>query len=531
MATMRKILKSTSLILLFLLLTPAVYGQSLEKLAQKLEKGLKAKSNTKLAILNFPYHNGKLSNGSSIVQERLTTFIAGSGKIEVIERNLLKKVLEEMKLEATGLIDEKTTKEIGKILGVGAIVTGTLNDLTAGQVEINARVIQTETGKILTAGQAIVNKTWADDLSQPPVPEVPKTGEFLGKPLVQIAILLDTSSSMDGLIEQAKTQLWKIVNEMASSEKGSHKPELQVSLFEYGNSRLSSGEGYVRQILPLTHDLDKVSEQLFALTTSGGEEYCGTVIQNTVNNLEWDKHDDVYKTIFIAGNEPFTQGSVDFRGAVLKAVQKGIMVNTIFCGNRQEGIATQWEAGAKLGHGEYFAIDQAAPVAFIAAPQDNEIQSLGNQLNQTFIPYGQQGAVSLKRQAIQDEAMLASPAAAVERQVYKSKAQYGRGASSWDIVSSVESKQSKIEDLKEDALPQEMRKMSMEDRKKYVQKKSQERKELQDKINALNTARTKYIEQKQKESATQGNKTTLDQAIISALRSQAGKKNFKFSSH
>ena len=528
---MRKINATALLLLLPLLLTHAVYGQSLEKLAQQLEKGLQAKSNAKLAILNFPYHNGKLSNGSSIVQERLTTFIVGGGKIEVIERNLLKKVLEEMKLESTGLIDEKTTQKIGKVLGVGAIVTGTLNDLTAGQVEINARVIQTETGKILTAGQAIVDKTWTDDL--PPVPDVPKKEEFLGKPLVQIAILLDTSSSMDGLIAQAKTQLWKIVNEMASSEKGSHKPELQVSLFEYGNSRLSPGEGYVRQILPLTNDLDKISEQLFALTTSGGEEYCGTVIQNTVNNLQWDKHDDVYKTIFIAGNEPFTQGSVDFREAVLKATQKGIMVNTVFCGNRQQGIATQWEAGAKLGNGEYFAIDQEAPVAFIAAPQDNDIQNLGSQLNQTFIPYGREGEASLKRQSIQDEVIgySASPAASVERQLYKSKAQYSRGTSSWDIVSSVENKQSKIEDLKEENLPKEMRKMSMEDRKKYVQKKLQERKELQEKINALNTARIKYIEQKQKESAEQGNKTTLDQAMISALRTQAGKKNFKFSSH
>jgi hypothetical protein len=36
---------------------------------------------------------------------------------------------------------------------------------------------------------------------------------------VQLAILLDTSNSMDGLIEQAKTQLWKIVNEMARSKR------------------------------------------------------------------------------------------------------------------------------------------------------------------------------------------------------------------------------------------------------------------------------------------------------------------------
>ena len=40
---------------------------------------------------------------------------------------------------------------------------------------------------------------------------------------VQLAILLDTSNSMDGLIEQTKTQLWKIVNEMARSKREQEK--------------------------------------------------------------------------------------------------------------------------------------------------------------------------------------------------------------------------------------------------------------------------------------------------------------------
>lgn len=37
--------------------------------------------------------------------------------------------------------------------------------------------------------------------------------------LMQMAILLDTSNSMDGLIEQAKSQLWKIVNELALGKR------------------------------------------------------------------------------------------------------------------------------------------------------------------------------------------------------------------------------------------------------------------------------------------------------------------------
>ena len=120
-------------------------------------------------MLNFPYHDGGLSSGSSIVQERLTTFLVESGKIEVIERNLLKKILDEMKLETTGVIDEKTTKELGKVLGVSGIVTGTLNDLKK-KTEVNARIIHTQTGKILAAGSVKIKRTWTD---LPVVPDKP----------------------------------------------------------------------------------------------------------------------------------------------------------------------------------------------------------------------------------------------------------------------------------------------------------------------------------------------------------------------
>ena len=91
------------------------------------------------------------------------------------------------------------------------------------------------------------------------------------KPLVQIAVLLDTSNSMDGLIEQAKSQLWKVCNEFIKAKQNGVAPEVHVALYEYGKSSLSSHEGYIRQIQPFTQDLDKLSEELFALRTNGGD--------------------------------------------------------------------------------------------------------------------------------------------------------------------------------------------------------------------------------------------------------------------
>lgn len=48
-----------------------------------------------------------------------------------------------------------------------------------------------------------------------------------------------------------------------------------------------AGTNYIRQVLPLTRDLDKVSAELFKLTTNGGSEYCGAVIREAIDKLEW----------------------------------------------------------------------------------------------------------------------------------------------------------------------------------------------------------------------------------------------------
>src|SRR5262249_19167887 len=149
-----------------------------------------------------------------------------------------------------------------------------------------------------------------------PVTQVPKNHK------IQIAILLDTSSSMDGLIDQAKSQLWKIVNQASKAAKQGQRPAVEIALYEYGKDSLPAEGGWIRQILPFTTDLDRVSEQLFALGTNGGEEYCGLVIHRAVGDLAWSKDADDLKLIYIAGNEPFTQGPMDYHKSIAEARQK-----------------------------------------------------------------------------------------------------------------------------------------------------------------------------------------------------------------
>jgi von Willebrand factor type A domain len=347
------------------------------------------------------------------------------------------------------------------------------------------------------------------------------------RPVVQLAILLDTSNSMDGLIDQAKTQLWNVVNEFILARKDGRQPSVQVALFEYGKQSLAPQECFVRLILPLTDDLDRVSEELFALKTNGGQEYCGWVIRDAVKRLEWSPSREVYKAIFIAGNEPFTQGPVDFHSSCSSAIERGILVNTIFCGRSAEGRQTGWNDGAILADGRYMSIDQNQKVVEIPTPQDAMIAQLGVQLNKTYLPYGKMGQAGQARQSAQDvNAGTASQGALVNRSVSKiNAALYCNDG--WDLVDAIANGKCKLEDVKSEDLPEDLRKLDQAGRKAKVDEARKEREEIQKKILKLNQEREAFLAAERKKVSSE-KQQTLDQVMCKAIRDQAARCNFKF---
>jgi hypothetical protein len=306
------------------------------------------------------------------------------------------------------------------------------------------------------------------------------------RPHIEMAILLDTSGSMQGLIDQARTQLWKIVNEFATAERAGQKPDLKVAVYEYGKSTLPASENWVRLVVPLTDDLDTVSEKLFALEINGGEEYCGAAIQRAVQELGWSKNPRDLKCIFIAGNEPFTQGPIDYKKACAAAADANITVSTIHCGDHEEGIQTAWADGAKLADGSYMSINHDAVVPDIKAPQDEELAKLNVDLNKTYVAYGNKKLreEALDRQVAQDEnAAKANAAANTSRIQFKASGLYSNAR--WDLCDAVCEGKVKLEDLKEDELPDELKKLKPEERNAFIDKMIEQRKTVQQQITKL----------------------------------------------
>ncbi len=344
---------------------------------------------------------------------------------------------------------------------------------------------------------------------------------------VQIALLLDTSNSMDGLIDQAKTQLWKVVNTFIGARRDGKAPFVEVALYEYGNNNQPVGNNYIRLVQPLTRDLDEVSKQMFALTTNGGEEYCGAVIQRAMADLRWDSSPKTYKVIFIAGNEPFTQGPVDPRNACREGFSKGVIINTIHCGSRDQGISGSWHDGAALAGGKFMIIDQDRAVCHIAAPQDDKISKLGEELNKTYLGYGKLRQEGAAKQQVADKDASANKAAGAPVQRAVSKASSNYSNASWDLVDAVRDQKLDVASLPKDELPEALRELEAKDIKARIDAAAKQRAAIQTEIATLNKEREAFVAEEQKKQAVAGEKT-LDQVMVETARAQASALGYEF---
>ncbi len=355
--------------------------------------------------------------------------------------------------------------------------------------------------------------------------------ESAPRPKIQIAILLDTSSSMAGLIDQARAHLWSVVNQFIDADLGGQQPLLRVALLEYGAGRLSAEANYTRLVVPLTDNLDRVSEELMSLTAvgrpGGSLEYCGQIIDMAVHKLAWDESAKGLKCIFIAGNEAFTQGPIDFRKACLASAEKNVTVSTIFCGDHNEGIRLLWEEGANLADGTYFSINHNQVARAKPTPHDKALAELNTELNQTYLAYGnQQTRLSSTARQIQQDAAAArlAPNVLAERARFKGSSLYRN--ESWDLIDGVTSGRIKLADLKDDQLPESLRKMPPEKRGAHIKELTRRRAQLQTKITAISQQRDQYLAT-QREAKDAEPKAGLDDALIQAVREQAAKQDIK----
>jgi len=160
----KKIGSSLFFIMLLLINIPvaAAYEMEMETLADTIAKQLSKSSRKqvqRVAVVDFTDLQGNVTELGRFIAEELSVNLARSEKhFEIIDRMHLKSVMEEHKFSMSGLVDPQTAKQLGKIAGVDAIVTGKLTPF-GDNVRVSCAVIATATAKTIAAGKTSIAKT------------------------------------------------------------------------------------------------------------------------------------------------------------------------------------------------------------------------------------------------------------------------------------------------------------------------------------------------------------------------------------
>lgn len=342
---------------------------------------------------------------------------------------------------------------------------------------------------------------------------------------IQAAVLLDVSNSMDGLIEQAKAQLWNMVSVMGKATCNDATPQIEIALYEYGRDSNDKNAGYVKQISGFTTDLDQLSQKLFSLTTNGGDEYCGQVIYTSLKDLNWNSDSSDYKVIFIAGNEDFLQGSLLFTKACDEAKKRNVIVNTIYCGDRMQGIREHWNLNAECGNGSFTNINQDTKIEEIPTPYDSVIFALNDKLNGTYLRYGADGEAAYATQAKVDKLNYdMNKTVEVKRITVKGKKELYKNTT-WDMVDAAADDKKFAEKVDIKTLPDSLKNKSRKEIQQIIDRKAAERTQIHKDIESVNTKREEWIAAEKAKRAVNTNTTTLESEIEKIIKKQAKRFN------
>lgn len=338
---------------------------------------------------------------------------------------------------------------------------------------------------------------------------------------IDLAICLDISGSMDGLINQARQNLWSVVNDLATLQPA---PTLRVALLTYGCETHDAGRGWVKVETDFTTDLDTVSQKLFALTTNGGEEYVARVVQAALGELQWSAQPGALQLLFVAGNEAATQDpKVDFASQCRAAIGRGIVVNSIYCGNPADELAPAWRELAKLADGQFAAIEKDA-VVVIATPFDEQLAALSAAINPTYVPYGAQREVWARNQVAQDgNAASLNVTAAAQRCQTKASDLYSNAH--WDLVDACDDPKFKLEDVKKEDLPEALRALAIPQLRAHVAEQKQKRTVLRTKVEELGRQRDAFVLAERRKLGAKGD-ALFEKVVLDAVRVQAEAKGF-----
>jgi len=365
-------------------------------------------------------------------------------------------------------------------------------------------------------------------LSSAAMPAKEEAAPESSRPQIEVVFVLDTTGSMGDLIQAAKEKIWAIANTLTSTKPA---PDIKMGLVGYRDR----GDAYITKLTDLTDDLDAVYEDLMAFQAQGGgdaPESVNQALNEAVTRIKWSEDDEAYRVIFLVGDCPphmDYKDDVKYPDTCKTAATAGIIVNTIQCGNHAP---TQpvWTEIADRAEGRYFQVEQSGGAILASTPFDKDLAELSKDLEGTRLYYGDASVLadSEERKEVAEKIHAgATVSARARRAVYSASEPADRLAGKHDLVKDVAEGKVKLAEVKEEELPEDLRKVPVEEREKFIAEQSEKHQKVQAKIKELAAKRQKHIEEQLRKSNLKG-KQSLDFAIFECIKEQAGKKGIAY---
>jgi Mg-chelatase subunit ChlD len=336
---------------------------------------------------------------------------------------------------------------------------------------------------------------------------------------VEVVFVLDTTGSMGDLIDGAKRKIWSIANTIVEQN-----PDADVAMGLIGFR--DRGDNYVVKTHQMTEDLQSLYGRLVKFEADGGDdtpESVNEALDNAMTGIKWSKGDDIRRIVFLVGDAP---PHMDYKGErqypeILKeAKQRGIIVNAVQAGDMQE-TEEIWKDIAQRGAGRYMAIPQnGGEVVVIVTPYDDDIRHMQGELDRSVVPFGRRD-VQQEVVTKMAERQAAPSSTQVENSKYyakRSKKEVVTGGG--DLIADVRNGAVKLDAVPEKELPDNLKSMSTEERKVWVDEKLASRTELEKKMEALIAKRDAFVLDAQKKTASASNLDSFDRAVEETIKIQ-----------
>jgi hypothetical protein len=330
-------------------------------------------------------------------------------------------------------------------------------------------------------------------------------------PRIEVAFVLDTTGSMGGLIEGAKRRIWSIARRIG---EGRPRPDLRMALVGYRDL----GDAYVTRTYDFTRDMDEVSGRLAELRAEGGgdgPEHVSAALHDAVHRLTWSS-DRSLRMIVLVGDAPphiDYQDGFDYRRHVGEARQKGIVVESIQCGDDAQ-TAQVWREIAAAGAGQYARIDAQGGMPVRVTPVDAELARLNSEIASTVVA----GGTTAER--ADTESKLASRRAMAAPMAAEAAGYYGAAdrVAAHDLVDMPAAEQRKALPA---SAPPVLKGKTEAEALAYLQRQKARREVLQGRIRELT---------KQREALLAGTAPTdgFDDKVVDALKEQARKQGLAY---